>query len=281
MKKLFGTKKRAVISSLCIAAVILAVAAGTSTVVVGSSLIGKTDASEIALHDAGLSQSNVSDLTSKLDFDDGHFQYEVNFCNNGTEYEYVIQAKDGNIIARDIDDNRNASDDTKALNQMKSETAVPSENDGITLDEAKAAALADANLSESDVTFTKISLDDDKQIQVYDIEFYTSDTEYAYEIRVSDGSVYEKDIEVLRTKLADSSTIDSDNNYIGVDRAKEIALNHANMNEADVKFSKAKLEKDDGITEYEIKFYSGKTEYEYTIDAVSGDILESDVDYDD
>ena len=52
------------------------------------------------------------------------------------------------------------------------------------------------------------------------------------------------------------------------------------MNESDVQFAKAKLENDDGGVEYEIEFYSGRTEYDYTIDAVSGNIIEYDVDYD-
>lgn len=158
-------------------------------------------------------------------------------------------------------------------------TAQPQED---SLDEAKAAALKDAGLSESDVTFKKTELDNSHGTQVYDIEFYTSDTKYDYEMDVSNGTVLEKNIEQfqIQTNPTDSAINSSGNDYIGVDRAKEIALNHAQMNESDVQFAKAKLENDDGGVEYEIEFYSGKTEYEYTIDAVSGNIIEYDVDYD-
>lgn len=92
----------------------------------------------------------------------------------------------------------------------------------------------------------------------------------------------EKNIEQfqIQTNPTNSAINSSDNNYIGVDRAKEIALNHAQLNESDVQFVKAKLENDDGGVEYEIEFYSGRTEYDYTIDAVSGNIIEYDVDYD-
>lgn len=158
-----------------------------------------------------------------------------------------------------------------------------SQSKEISIDAAKTAALADADLSETDVTFTKTSLDDDEHIRVYDIEFYTSDMEYDYEINAYDGTVYEKNMEALRTRSEDSTDNNADNssnNYIGIDRAKEIALNRANLSKTEVQFTKAKLENDDGKVEYEIEFYFDKAEYSYEIDAVSGDILESDVDFD-
>lgn len=158
-----------------------------------------------------------------------------------------------------------------------------SQSKEISIDAAKTAALADANLSETDVTFTKTSLDDDERIKVYDIEFYTSDMEYDYEINAYDGTVCEKKMEALSTQSGDSTDKNADNssnNYIGIDRAKEIALNRANLSKTEVQFTKAKLENDDGKAEYEIEFHFDKAEYSYDIDAVSGDILESDVDSD-
>ena len=48
----------------------------------------------------------------------------------------------------------------------------------------------------------------------------------------------------------------------------------------DVFFTKVKLDRDDGILEYEIEFFKDRVEYEYTIDAASGTILEYDSEYD-
>jgi calsequestrin-1 len=48
---------------------------------------------------------------------------------------------------------------------------------------------------------------------------------------------------------------------------------------ADVTFSKAKLDNDDGRLEYEIEFFRDGVEYDYTIDAVNGSILECDSEY--
>ena len=297
MKKLFSTPKKAIILVICIVVVIIA----ASVTAFKSALITKAEAKIVALKDAGLSEAEASALRTRLEFDDGRFQYEVDFYNNGTEYEYLIQAKNGEIIARDIDGNGNgyndmqdignqfASDENSSVQSRKDAENQPAAN-GISttqpqedfLDIAKAAALKDAGLSESDVTFKKTELDHSHGTQVYDIEFYTSDTKYDYEIDASNGTVLEKSIEQfqLQTPPTDSAINSSGNDYIGIDRAKEIALNHAQMNESDVQFAKAKLENDDGVAEYEIEFYFGRTEYDYTIDAVSGNIIEYDVEYD-
>ena len=283
MKRLFSTPKRVVISVICAVAVLAVIC----VMAVRSTLITKAEAAAVALRDAGLSQEQASALRTRLEFDDGRFQYEVDFYNNGITYEYFIQAKDGDIIARDIDGGANANQSRQDLapdagDQPAADKNSSAQTEGISLDEAKAAALKDAGLSEADVTFKKTELEHDKGMQVYDIEFYTSDTEYDYEINASDEAVIEKSVESFQGQahLADSSVNSSDNNYIGVERAKEIALNHANLNETDVEFAKTKLENDDGRVEYEIEFYFGRTEYEYTIDAVSGNIIEYDVDYD-
>ena len=65
---------------------------------------------------------------------------------------------------------------------------------------------------------------------------------------------------------------------VGIDRAKAIAVGHAGVKSSDVVSSKAKLERDDGKLVYEIEFYSNYAEYDYTIDASSGTILEYETD---
>ncbi|MCI8622055.1 MAG: peptidase [Provencibacterium sp.] len=70
-------------------------------------------------------------------------------------------------------------------------------------------------------------------------------------------------------------------NYITAERAKEIALNHAGVQAADAHFIQTGLEWDDGRAEYEVEFYAGDTEYDYDIDAVTGEIrsFDHDVEY--
>ncbi len=69
---------------------------------------------------------------------------------------------------------------------------------------------------------------------------------------------------------------------ISLERAKQIALNHAGKSAGQVDFVKGKLEKDDGRWQYEVEFIvaSGARylEYDYEIDATSGQILSYDQD---
>lgn len=67
---------------------------------------------------------------------------------------------------------------------------------------------------------------------------------------------------------------------ITLDQAKEIALNHAGQSASSVYFKKAELDYDDGIQVYEIEFVSENTEYEYEINAATGDIWDYDWDHD-
>ena len=68
----------------------------------------------------------------------------------------------------------------------------------------------------------------------------------------------------------------NDDGLISKGKAKRIAANDAGFKKADVEFRKCKLDRDDGIQEYEVEFVQGETEYDYSIDAATGDILEKD-----
>ena len=57
------------------------------------------------------------------------------------------------------------------------------------------------------------------------------------------------------------------------EQAYQTALKHANKKRSQVRLKKNEFEIDDGISKYEIKFLDGFTEYEYEIDANSGQIL--------
>lgn len=221
MKKFFSTPGRAVVSTIVIGIVLLIFLTSIGAIVVGRGFIGKSAAKRVALRDAGLEEADVSALRARLDFDDGRFQYEVDFYCDGVEYDYAIQAGDGDIISRDIEGGGNAYRRNAAPSQQESSVAPRQETAPVS---ETAAQPTDA--------------------------------------------------------LTDNGAGQTKDAYIGADLAKQIALDHAQLNEGDVRFIKAELDYDDGRMEYEVEFYLGRTEYDYTIDAVSGDILKYDVDRD-
>ena len=152
-------------------------------------------------------------------------------------------------------------------------------NNIITLEEAKEIALRNANLNESEVNFINSRLETDNGIKKYDIEFYHENKEYDYEINALDGSIIEYDFDVENYNLSQeqSGTGTSNSNVntasISEEKAKEIALNHANLTNNQVTFGKSELDFDDGVQKYDIEFYYNNKEYSYEIDANSGNIL--------
>ena len=66
--------------------------------------------------------------------------------------------------------------------------------------------------------------------------------------------------------------------YIGEARAKEIALNHAGISASSATFLRVQMDRDNGRMEYEVEFWSGSTEYDYDIDALTGEIRSYDRD---
>ena len=67
-------------------------------------------------------------------------------------------------------------------------------------------------------------------------------------------------------------------NYIGSEKAQQIALENAGLSADSVTFIRTHLDYDDGRAEYEVEFYQRNMEYDYDIDAVSGTILSYDHD---
>ena len=65
---------------------------------------------------------------------------------------------------------------------------------------------------------------------------------------------------------------------IGEAKAREIALAHAQLKESDVTFIKSHPDYDDGRYVYDVEFYKDMTEYDYEIDAYTGDIISFDFD---
>ncbi len=167
-----------------------------------------------------------------------------------------------------------------------------------TIDQAKEIALSDAGVNESDANFTKAVQEIDDGMLLYDLEFYANATEYDYEINAVTGEIYNKEIDgpgavsssdaqaeepvdnSSDSSASTSSSSSGSSDMIDVETAKSIALKKAGLSESDVTFKKAKLDRDDGLTVYEIEFYYNGTEYEFEIDAYTSEIISYDKDND-
>lgn len=169
-----------------------------------------------------------------------------------------------------VKDNTLSMTTKKATTTTTTTTATTGD---IGAEKAKEIALQHAGLSASQVTFIKAERDYDDGQLVYDVEFYTGNKEYDYEILASNSSIWSYDYDAEGSYTPSAGT-----NYITSDKAKEIALADAGLSASEV-YAKVEFDYDDGRAEYEVEMKHGFTEYEYTIDAVSGTILESERDH--
>ena len=174
-------------------------------------------------------------------------------------------------------------------------TAAQSNNTAgdIGIEKANEIAISHAGLSSGSVSFVKAKIDTEDGVKVYDIEFYSGNVEYDYEINAATGAIvsFDQDIENYEiptqpaaptqaaTQPQTAAPTQAASSVISVDKAKQIALSHAGVSGAS--FKKVKLDKDDGVRVYEIEFKVGNVEYDYDIDASSGAIISSSSEIDD
>ncbi len=217
----------------------------------------------LALADAGVKAADAVFTESELEWEDGVQVYDLEFRTSEAEYDYEINAVTGAIISKDAEGRWN------------------NQGGPVDLEGAKAVALADAGVKAADAVFTESELEWEDGVKVYDIEFYTSEAEYDYEIDASTGAVLDKSMELFETHVPSADLQGSAGSYIGVDQAKAIAVSNSGFKAEDVIFTKTKLERDKGSVRYEVEFYKDRMEYEYSIDAYTGSILEYESEYDD
>jgi len=144
-------------------------------------LIGEQAARDAALEHAGLSDSQVTFLKTKLDREDGRQVYEVEFYTEDyKEYDYEIDALTGEVYSYDYD----------------VETYFQSSGSGseITAEEAKALALSQVpGAAENDIIEFKTDRDDGR-IE-YEGEIIYSGMKYEFEIDGYSGTIRSWEVE--------------------------------------------------------------------------------------
>ena len=149
----------------------------------------------------------------------------------------------------------------------------------ISADKAKKIALGDAKLAEKDVTFVKVELEFEDNRLVYDVEFYSGNVEYDYDIDAVSGAIVSADKDIENYVIPAQPSTEAQATEISVEKAKQIALSHAGVGSA--RFTKAKIDYENGVKVYEIEFKVGNMEYEYDINVVNGAIVSSSAEIDD
>lgn len=134
----------------------------------------------------------------------------------------------------------------------------------ITEEDAKKIAMEHAGVKESDVTTSRVKQDRDDGILIYEVKFFTADKKYEYDIKADDGKVLKLDYETIAVQ-------NNTGKQITEEEAKKIALGKVDGATQDDIF--LKMDTDDGRVLYEGDIIYGDREYEFEIDAYTGDII--------
>lgn len=250
--------------------------------------IGKAAAQAAALGDLGISAEDVERIKVKMDCEDGIMTYEVEFVYNGMEYEYELNALNGEII--DIDIEEDDGDDKKGNGKGEGNGKHEDDDDdkecvlpenAITEEEALNIACQKAGVASDAIVQSKVSVDEDDGVYEYDVVIKTADKKYSYEINAIDGTVISESVKAIREEGKNnenngnnSENIPAQDNYIGKDKALAIAYEKCGIASGDVVKSNVGLDKEDGVVVYEIDLKTATEKYEISVDALTGEVVE-------
>ena len=169
----------------------------------------------------------------------------------------------------------------------------------IGIDAAKAVALEAAGVAEDDAVFSTAGLDKRNGMDYYAVDFTAGGQSYEYDIDAVTGVVIDSssgggtaetpaagDDDGTASAPAAASPSPSAGQTTGgqaaavtEEQARETALSHAGLTADQVTFVRSELDRDDGRLIYDVEFYtSDYKEYDYEIDAATGEILSYDYD---
>lgn len=242
-----------------------------------ASLISMEQAQTAALDAADIDAADAEVSSATLDEVAGVTCYKVEFTSGDHTYAYSINAESGEVLEASYRDKNAAPADSTQTDTTTASGATttpaqttPSTNTStgaVTEAKAQEIALAHAGIKAADATITKSKLDYDDGRQIYEIEWYANGAKYDYEIAVATGEIVNSGYEAKTVVGTGSSATVSEAT------AKQTALARVS-GATDKDIYEWKQDYDDGRPEYEGKIIYGGTEYEFTIDAASGNVTE-------
>lgn len=243
-------------------------------------LISMEAAQEVALKAANIAAEDAAISATTLNEVAGTSCYKVEFTSGDYAYAYTVNAETGAVMEMSSRE-KNAVD-----TQAQTEATVPAADSATTQSSAAATAqtvtgivdeemaqkiaLEHAGVKATDATITKSKLDYEGRRQVYEIEWYAGGKKYDYEIAVDTGEILSS---AYDEKTSGWSVSNSSNVTVSEADAKQTALGRVSgATQKDI--CEWKFDYDDGRPEYEGKIIYGGTEYDFTIDASSGAVIE-------
>ena len=247
---------------------------------VQAQLISMEAAQEVALKAANIAAEDAAISATTLNEVAGTSCYKVEFTSGDYAYAYTVNAETGAVMEMSSRE-KNAVD-----TQAQTEATVPAADSATTQSSAAATAqtvtgtvdeemaqkiaLEHAGVKATDATITKSKLDYEGRRQVYEIEWYAGGKKYDYEIAVDTGEILSSGYD---EKTSGWSVSNSSNVTVSEADAKQTALGRVSgATEKDI--YEWQFDYDDGRPEYEGKIIYGGTEYDFTIDASSGAVIE-------
>ena len=285
MKFEFLKKLNAKIITICIAAAILVIGGGTALALSvsgsGGAEISEQEAKAAAFAHAGISEGDVLSLHVSKSSEDGTPVYEIDFKTADRSYDYDVVRTSGevlqssyDVLSQDSAVQSGSDDNTTAQStaDTSSQSGQESSGSAVTQDQAKSIALQDAGVAESDTQFLWVKEDYDDGRAIYEVEFYANGTEYDYDIDKSTGKILNSDYDIENYAPDSGSGGTSDSTIISLEEARNIVLKRVSGATADdVRIS---LDRDDGRQIYEGEVYYDNMEYEFEIDASTGNVIE-------
>ena len=149
------------------------------------------------------------------------------------------------------------------------------ENPTITASKAKEIALKEVKGN-----IVSFEYDGDDRTPNYEIDVVEGNEKVEIKINAATGESKITERKTIQkkneTSTQQNNAITTQKDFISPEKAVEIATSKANG-----QVVKVELDDDDHIVHYEVEIRNGKTEYEFKIDAVTGDILKYEEDLED
>lgn len=172
-------------------------------------------------------------------------------------------------------------------------TATPT----IGADAAAEAALKHSKVNEKDADVSSVLLVEQNSMMLYEVCFSTKNNQYEYLLDASTGRVESWRKAAIAEAVTEPAVAASgelkptaspeptatpapEKNatvLIGEDEAKKLAMGHANITEKDLSSIECKLELDGLSLIYDIEMKTKLMEYDYEVDAISGEIISFDI----